>query len=103
MHWTQKPASPDEGTVITDIISKSKLGETNMSAKTNEMVILVNDCLNLLRGKSVRFILEDGDLRMIANLVEIVDQQKLVYDPVGMVYREPLPEKKKVGRPRKEK
>lgn len=58
-----------------------------MSA-SNELVVLVNDNLNLLRGKLVRFILEDGDLRMIANLVQIIDQFELEYDPVGMVYRD---------------
>ena len=51
--------------------------------------VLVNDTLNLLRGKSQRFILEDGDLRMIANLVAVVDELGLEYDPEGMVYRNP--------------
>ena len=53
--------------------------------------VLVNDTLNLLRGKSVRFILEDGDLRMIANLVAVIDEMGLEYDPEGMVYRHPEP------------
>jgi hypothetical protein len=61
---------------------------------SNELVVLVNDNLNLLRGKLVRFILEDGDLRMIANLVEIIDQFGLEYDQEGMVYRMPKQEKK---------
>lgn len=51
--------------------------------------VLINDTLNLLRGKSIRFILEDGDLRMIANLVAVVDELGLEYDPEGMVYRNP--------------
>jgi hypothetical protein len=51
--------------------------------------VLVNDTLNLLRGKSIRYILEDGDLRMIANLVAVVDEMGLKYDPEGMVYRDP--------------
>lgn len=51
--------------------------------------VLVNDTLNLLRGKSIRYILEDGDLRMIANLVAVVDELGLEYDPEGMVYRNP--------------
>ena len=51
--------------------------------------VLVNDTLNLLRGKSQRFILEDGDLRMIANLVAVIDDLGLEYDPEGMVYRYP--------------
>lgn len=51
--------------------------------------VLVNDTLNLLRGKSIRFILEDGDLRMIANLVAVIDEMGLKYDPEGMVYRHP--------------
>jgi hypothetical protein len=55
---------------------------------SNELVVLVNDNLNLLRGKLVRFILEDGDMRMIANLVEIIDQFGLEYDQEGMVYRD---------------
>jgi hypothetical protein len=50
---------------------------------------LVNDTLNLLRGKSIRFILQDGDLRMIANLVTVIDEMGLEYDPEGMVYRDP--------------
>ena len=57
-------------------------------SRSNELVVLVNDNLNLLRGKLVRFILEDGDLRMIANLVEIIDQFGLEYDQEGMVYRD---------------
>ena len=56
--------------------------------RSNELVVLVNDNLNLLRGKLVRFILEDGDLRMIANLVQIIDQFGLEYDQEGMVYRD---------------
>jgi hypothetical protein len=51
--------------------------------------VLVNDTLNLIRGKSIRYILEDGDLRMIANLVAVIDEMGLKYDPEGMVYRDP--------------
>lgn len=50
--------------------------------------LLVNDTLNLLRGKLVRFILEDGDMRMIANLVATADELGLEYDPEKMVYRD---------------
>jgi len=50
--------------------------------------VLVNDTLNLLRGKLVRFILEDGDMRMIANLVSTADELGLEYDPEKMVYRD---------------
>lgn len=50
--------------------------------------VLVNDTLNLLRGKLVRFILEDGDMRMIANLVATADELELEYDPEKMVYRD---------------
>jgi hypothetical protein len=50
--------------------------------------VLVNDTLNLLRGKLVRFILEDGDMRMIANLVATADELGLKYDPEKMVYRD---------------
>ena len=50
--------------------------------------VLVNDTLNLLRGKLVRFILEDGDMRMIANLVATADELGLEYDPEKMVYRD---------------
>lgn len=42
--------------------------------------VLINDTLNLLRGKLVRFILEDGDMRMIANLVATADELGLEYD-----------------------
>lgn len=52
-------------------------------------VALVNDALNLLRGKSVRFILEDCDLRMIRNLVNAVDTLDLVYDQEKMIYTDP--------------
>jgi hypothetical protein len=51
--------------------------------------VLINDTLNLLRGKLVRFILEDGDLRTIVNLVALIDELGLEYDPEGMVYRDP--------------
>lgn len=51
--------------------------------------VLINDTLNLLRGKSIRYILQDGDLRMIANLVAVIDEMGLEYDPEGMVYRDP--------------
>lgn len=61
--------------------------------------VLVNDTLNLLRGKLVRFILEDGDLRMIANLVATADELGLEYDPEGMVYRDPKEAKNKLPEP----
>lgn len=66
---------------------------------SKESTMLVNDTLNLLRGKLVRFILEDGDMRMIANLVQAADKLGLVYDQESMVYLEPS---RKRGRPRKE-
>ena len=50
--------------------------------------LLVNDALNLLRGKLVRFILEDGDMRMIANLVATADELGLEYDQESMTYRD---------------
>jgi len=59
---------------------------------------LVNDTLNLLRGKSIRYILEDGDLRMIANLVTVIDEMGLEYDPEGMVYRDPNPQHTNIPR-----
>ena len=68
---------------------------------SNELVVLVNDNLNLLRGKSVRFILEDGDLRMIANLVAVIDEMGLEYDPEGMVYRDRKGEEERHQRRRK--
>ena len=55
--------------------------------------MLVNDTLNLLRGKMVRFILEDGDMRMIANLVATVDELELEYDQESMTYRDRKTEK----------
>tara|TARA_R110001606_G_scaffold29287_1_gene91594 strand:- start:461 stop:805 length:345 start_codon:yes stop_codon:yes gene_type:complete len=55
--------------------------------------MLVNDTLNLLRGKMVRFILEDGDMRMIANLVATVDELGLEYDQESMTYRDRKTEK----------
>lgn len=71
-------------------------------------VTVINDALNLLRGKLVRFILEDGDMRMIANLVQAADLLGLEYDQESMVYRIPQPKpepevKRKRGRPRKAK
>jgi len=63
--------------------------------------VLVNDTLNLLRGKSIRFILEDGDLRMIANLVAVIDELGLEYDPEGMVYRDRKGEEERHQRRRK--
>ena len=50
---------------------------------------VINDTLNLLRGKSVRFILEDCDLRMIRNLVNMIDEMDLVYDQEKMIYVDP--------------
>lgn len=61
---------------------------------------VINDALNLLRGKLVRFILEDGDMRMIANLVAAADELGLEYDPEGMVYR--MPEQQKKGMTRQQ-
>ena len=61
--------------------------------------LLVNDALNLLRGKLVRFMLEDNDLRMIANLLAVVDELRLEYDGESMVYREPKAVRKR-GRPK---
>ena len=63
--------------------------------------VLVNDTLNLLRGKLVRFILEDGDMRMIANLVATADELGLEYDPEGMVYRDRKGEEERHQRRRK--
>lgn len=56
-----------------------------MSAQLN----VINDTLNLLRGKTVRFILEDVDLRMIRNLVEMIDEMDLAYDQEKMIYVDP--------------
>jgi hypothetical protein len=50
--------------------------------------VLINDTLNLLRGKLVRFILEDGDMRMIANLVATADELGLEYDQESMTYQD---------------
>lgn len=50
---------------------------------------VINDTLNLLRGKSVRFILEDVDLRMIRNLVDMIDEIDVVYDQEKMIYVAP--------------
>ena len=63
--------------------------------------VLINDTLNLLRGKLVRFILEDGDMRMIANLVATADELGLQYDPEGMVYRDRKGEEERRERRRK--
>lgn len=49
---------------------------------------LINDVLNLIRGKQVRYIMEDGDMRLIRNLIDAVDHLDLVYDHVDMIYRE---------------
>ena len=56
-----------------------------MSAQLN----VINDTLNLLRGKTVRFILEDVDLRMIRNLVNMIDEMDLAYDQEKMIYVDP--------------
>ena len=50
---------------------------------------VINDTLNLLRGKTVRFILEDVDLRMIRNLVDMIDEIDVVYDQEKMIYVDP--------------
>ena len=55
---------------------------------SSDQVLLVNDTLNLLRGKLVRLILEDGDMRMIANLVAVADEMGLEYDQESMTYRD---------------
>lgn len=49
---------------------------------------LINDVLNLIRGKQIRYIMEDGDMRLIRNLIDAVDHLDLVYDHVDMIYRE---------------
>tara|TARA_R100001510_G_scaffold31287_1_gene27921 strand:+ start:822 stop:1037 length:216 start_codon:yes stop_codon:yes gene_type:complete len=67
-----------------------------------ETKYLVNDTLNLLRGKLIRYLLEDTDMRVIANLVQVADQNNLVYDPEHQVYVQAAPAPKKRGRPRKE-
>ena len=66
---------------------------------SKESTMLVNDTLNLLRGKLIRYVLEDTDMRMIANLVQTADKLGLVYDQESMVYLEPSPKRR---RPRKE-
>ena len=68
---------------------------------TGSQEVLINDTLNLLRGKLVRFILEDGDMRMIANLVATADELGLEYDPEKMVYRDRKGEEERHQRRRK--
>jgi len=53
-----------------------------------ETKYLVNDTLNLLRGKLIRFVLEDTDMRVIANLVATADQLGLEYDQESMTYQD---------------
>ena len=55
---------------------------------SKESTMLVNDTLNLLRGKLIRYVLEDTDMRMIANLVQTVDQLGLEYDQESMTYQD---------------
>lgn len=66
-----------------------------MSAQLN----VINDTLNLLRGKTVRFILEDVDLRMIRNLVDMIDEMDLVYDQEKMIYVDPHRETRGAAHP----
>lgn len=66
-----------------------------MSAQLN----VINDTLNLLRGKTVRFILEDVDLRMIKNLVDMIDQMDLAYDQEKMIYVDPHRETRGAAQP----
>ena len=68
---------------------------------TGNQQVLVNDTLNLLRGKLVRFILEDGDMRMIANLVATADELGLEYDQESMTYRDRKGEEARRKRRRK--
>ena len=43
-------------------------------------ILLVNDYLNHLRGKLVRFIMEEDDMLAIHNLMEVVADLRLVYN-----------------------
>ena len=49
-------------------------------------VLLINDYLNHLRGKLVRFILEENDMLAIHNLMEVITDLKLVYNKETKMY-----------------
>ncbi len=49
-------------------------------------LLLINDYLNHLRGKLVRFILEENDMLAIHNLMEVITDLKLVYNKETKMY-----------------
>tara|TARA_R100001086_G_scaffold177399_2_gene98009 strand:+ start:423 stop:650 length:228 start_codon:yes stop_codon:yes gene_type:complete len=49
-------------------------------------ILLINDYLNHLRGKLVRFILEENDMLAIHNLMEVITDLKLVYNKETKMY-----------------
>ncbi len=51
-----------------------------------KQVLLINDYLNHLRGKLVRFILEENDMLAIHNLMEVIADLKLVYNKETKMY-----------------
>ena len=52
-------------------------------------IILVNDYLHQLRGKLVRFIMEEDDMLAIHNLIEVVADLRLVYNKETKMYEAP--------------
>ena len=52
-------------------------------------ILLVNDYLNNLRGKLVRFIMEEDDMLAIHNLMEVVADLRLVYNKETKMYEAP--------------
>ena len=53
------------------------------------LILLVNDYLNHLRGKLVRFIMEEDDMLAIHNLMEVVADLRLVYNKETKMYEAP--------------
>ena len=52
-------------------------------------ILLVNDYLNHLRGKLVRFIMEEDDMLAIHNLMEVVADLRLFYNKETKMYEAP--------------
>jgi len=59
------------------------------------LVLLVNDYLTSLRGKLIRFILEEHDMLAISNLMEVVQELGLEYNSETKMYE--IPKEKEIN------
>ena len=80
--------------IVTRRSRFTELGEIKMN---EPLILLVNDYLTHLRGKLIRFILEESDMLAISNLVQVIHELGLIYNPETKMYEAPKEEETENG------